>query len=134
MEGEEPSLNIETAEPQLDNWGGGPLRWFAEGIWLSETDPTHLLDRPPWAQEEVTPTPVRASSIVTIDGRPVEFDLVFQPTEWVGRASYGGYVITIEGHNFPRENLRLVRVKDVTPYIEGTLALFSSWEQDKPPH
>src|SRR5205807_4248772 len=39
IEGGDPSLSVETAEPDLGAFGGGALRCFAEGIWCAVADP-----------------------------------------------------------------------------------------------
>ncbi len=74
--------------------------------------------RPQFA--EFHPLPSRTERVVSIEARPVSFDVLSQPRRWVARARVEGFDVTLEGVEFALEGLSLVRITDLGPYILGT--------------
>jgi len=61
---------------------------------------------------------------IPVDGHRIDFDRLEEADDWVARAVVGDLVVTIEGHRFDVESVRLVTVDDVEPYIEGSRRFF----------
>ena len=57
--------------------------------------------------------------LVSIDGVSIGFDVLSAGTKWVGRARVDGNDVTIEGADYPLQDLELVTITDVEPYIAG---------------
>jgi hypothetical protein len=126
VEGEGPILSVETSVPRQSG-GGRPLRVFAEELWTgraSDVADAWARLRHRWAghpmEVELSPLPTRTKEAVSIEARPVLVDILSQPAHWVGRARIGEWDLTIEGFEFERERLGLVRITDIWPYIAGT--------------
>lgn len=126
-----PSLSVESSEPNSAGSGGGSLRAFAEAEWFASTEPATQHFVPPDLEDlSLSPSPTHAQSFVRIDRDSVVFDIVAQPDQWVGRASYKGLIITVESRGFPAEGMDLVRIEDIRPYIDGSRALLKKWENN----
>lgn len=54
-----------------------------------------------------------------IDGVGVEFEMWGGPSRWWAAGHVDGVGITIEGRNYPVEQLSLIEVHDVEPYLLG---------------
>jgi hypothetical protein len=107
--------------------GGGPLRVLAEEMWTGRANTvpeavTRLRSR--WVAHphdaEFSPLPSRTEHVVSIEARPVAFDVLSQPGRWVARAGVEGFDVTLEGLALGLAGLSLVRISDLSPYILGT--------------
>jgi hypothetical protein len=56
---------------------------------------------------------------ISLDGNAVEFHGVGTAAVWACSANFPGYAIAVIGVRWPREDLVLVPILDVTPYVEG---------------
>ncbi len=129
-----PSLTVESADPSDHGPGGGPLRGFAEGAWVIEEDPSIKRDAALWDEVELPETPTRHEATLKIDDETYPADVFVMGNRWVGRALVNGVVVTVESRGFPLAGLHLVRITDVTPYIEGSRMLLKRWEQKARDH
>jgi hypothetical protein len=57
---------------------------------------------------------------VRVDGRPVRFDLLTEGRHWVAVAEVDGRALVLEARDLTVDQIELVRVADIEPYIEGT--------------
>jgi hypothetical protein len=125
VEGEGPMLVTETAAAGAPA-GGGVLRVVAEDLWNRnvrnvEDAVAALSHEPPQDRDLVTsPTPSRAKALIVVEGTTVVFDVLSRLGNWVGRATVEGFLVTIEGQDFPLQGLEVVRIKDLGPYIRGS--------------
>jgi hypothetical protein len=120
-----PWLRIETALPGAH--GPDDLRYEAIELWhRAEQPPTdlpiHL--KSTWRERRSEEHYLREAHwtkvSVPVDGASVEFDWLEEGSEWVARATIGDVVVTIRGHRFPVETVRLETLTDVERYIEGS--------------
>jgi hypothetical protein len=114
VEGEGPTLVVETAEPTAPE-GGGTLRILAEQLWRGEAKSVHdalaNFRRRSGNHHDagLGPTPSRTEAVVSVEGRPTVFDVLSQPDHCVGRAKVGSWRVTIEGHEFGLEGWSSLR-------------------------
>jgi hypothetical protein len=114
VEGEGPTLVVETAEPTAPE-GGGTLRILAEQLWRGEAKSVHdalaNFRRRSGNHHDagLGPTHLRAEAVVSVEGRPTVFDVLSQPDHCVGRAKVGSWRVTIEGHEFGLEGWSSLR-------------------------
>ena len=108
--GHGPELRVEVRSDP-DDPGAGPelrqalavdLRWAAASLEDREADPI-------WS---AVPIPV--------DGQPVTFDLLAEGRHWVAMAELEGRVVVLQARDLAPEQVELVRVTDVEPYVDGT--------------
>jgi hypothetical protein len=57
---------------------------------------------------------------IRVDGRPVRFDLLAEGRHWVAVAEVDGRALVLEARDLTVDQIELVRVADIGPYIEGT--------------
>ncbi|HSO52279.1 MAG TPA: hypothetical protein VL330_05930 [Actinomycetes bacterium] len=55
-----------------------------------------------------------------VDGQPVTFDLLAEGRHWVALAELEGRALVLQARDLAPEQVELVRVTDVEPYVEGT--------------
>lgn len=118
---EGPSLVVETAAPDPSR-GGGTLRCIAGQLWFGDAqtiEEAQVADRGFWGEDQGPADLVRRRVALRIEGRSVPFDTLWQDTEWVGYTKVENYHVTVEGFDFEPEEVDLVRITDVGPYIEG---------------
>jgi hypothetical protein len=56
---------------------------------------------------------------IRIDGVPAEFAAVFEGRHWIAQGGAGRLIVKIRARELPIEEVVLVTVRDVEPYIEG---------------
>jgi hypothetical protein len=112
--GRSNELFVETASPsQLG--GGSNLRVFAEELWRASSVGIWT------SQDEATESPLsRVRIAVRIGQDEAWLDVVYMPGHWVGGTVVRGFKVTVEGINFPLEELKLVEVDDLRPYVNGS--------------
>jgi len=124
VEGAGSALGIETALPGCPP-GGGELRCIAESFWtglyatIREAYDEERRHYDPLVEPPPLHVPTRAEMLVSIDGVSIGFDVLSAGTKWVGRARVDGNDVTIEGADYPLQDLELVTITDVEPYIAG---------------
>lgn len=114
------------------------LRELAEGLWWEVGSPP---DGPfsgafhEWAQarerefrhREPPPfTPVR----ITVDGEPIRFDHHSEGAAWVAAGRITDVTITLRTRNLAVDDIELITVTDVEPYVEGSKLLNERWQND----
>jgi hypothetical protein len=89
------------------------LRWNAAATAPQEAGPG------PWTAPDV---PEAAWSEVTIpvDGRPVAFAWLAEGRHWVAHAELEDRTLVLSARDLPLDQVALVRVTDVEPYLDGT--------------
>lgn len=117
-----PQLRVEVRSDP-DDPGAGPelRRALAEELWWAAATgdreaavggvsglPADQPD-PPWSA-----VPLR------LDGRPVRFELLAEGRHWVALAEVEGRALVLQARDLVPEQVELVRVTDVEPYVEGT--------------
>ena len=119
--GHGPELRVEVRSDP-DDPGAGPelrqalavdLRWAAVSLEDREAEaarggPADQAD-PLWS---AVPLPV--------DGQPVTFDLLAEGRHWVALAELEGRALVLQARDLAPEQVELVRVTDVEPYVDGT--------------
>jgi hypothetical protein len=123
--GHGPELRVEVRSDP-DDPGTGPelrqalavdLRWAAASLEDREGEaarggpggrPADQAD-PPWS---AVPLPV--------DGQPVTFDLLAEGRHWVALAELEVRALVLQARDLAPEQVELVRVTDVEPYVDGT--------------
>jgi hypothetical protein len=68
------------------------------------------------------PQPVWGTVAIPVDGRPVEFHWLAEGDHWVGVRDLDDVFLTMWGHGLPPEEVQLVRVRDLEPYVTGSRA------------
>jgi hypothetical protein len=67
---------------------------------------------------------------IPVDGDPVDFAWLAEADHWVAHAERQDVRLTLRGRRLPIEQVELVRVLDVGPYVEGSRRLFeTAWGQ-----
>lgn len=66
------------------------------------------------------PDPEWRPMSIPVDGRSVEFQLLSEGASWVAHAQVEELRLILRGRDFPVDEVDLVSVKDVEPYIEGS--------------
>jgi len=122
VQGEGPVLTVETASEF--SIGGGGLLNAAGMVW------EHRSPSIEEAFEELTRDdphgdlpgafPVRTELLINIDAVPVSFDAFVDGGRWVARAEVGSNFVTVEGFSFDPDDVALVEIADVGPYVLGT--------------
>jgi hypothetical protein len=62
---------------------------------------------------------------ISLDGNPVEFRGVRTAAVWACSTDFPGYAIAVIGVRWPTEDLVLVPILDVIPYVEGRNAVIA---------
>jgi hypothetical protein len=116
------------------------LRTEAENIWHQEEAPP-----PPglnddqfrsWVEERERefrerPLPEPRTIALSIDGSRTDAQFIAEGSSWVAFAELDDLTVTVRARNIPVEDVELVRVTDVEPYIEGSRHLDDkSWRED----
>lgn len=66
------------------------------------------------------PDPEWQSVSIPIDGEGVAFQLLTEGSWWIAQGRVGELRLILRGHDFPSNQVTLVSVKNVEPYIEGS--------------
>ncbi|MGH2654297.1 MAG: hypothetical protein ACRDHV_08120 [Actinomycetota bacterium] len=114
VEGDGPQLVVETSHPRTAYWGD-PLGIAAEYLWRKadgwswlpelDEDSLRILGRVRSEQRNVS-----------IDDEPFPFRVVVDGSEWVARATYREFIVTIHGRHFDLEDVRVVTITDRSAY------------------
>jgi hypothetical protein len=72
------------------------------------------------------PDPPWSAVPIRLDGRPVRFELLAEGRHWVAVAEVEGRTLVLQARDLAPEQVELVRVTDVEPYVEGTERLEES--------
>ncbi len=72
------------------------------------------------------PDPPWSAVPIRLDGRPVRFQLLAEGRHWVAVAEVEGRTLVLQARDLAPEQVELVRVADVEPYLEGTERLEES--------
>ena len=59
----------------------------------------------------------------TVDGRPVAFAWLAEGRHWVAHAELEDRTLVLSARDLPLDQVALVRVTDVEPYLDGTRRL-----------
>jgi hypothetical protein len=125
-----PQLSVEVrVEPLEPGVPVGMPDWrerLAEDLWWTAAPSAHGGQPPPG--RAVGPAGRQAdlgwSEVqIEVDGRPVVFDLLAEGRHWVAHAELEGRTLVLRGRDLAVEEVELVRVTDVEPYVEGTRRL-----------
>jgi hypothetical protein len=120
-----PELLVETSV-LADTGASGVLRILAECVWTGEAATVGGAWRILGERDEaypdpyVDPLPIRDEIVISVDGVMIPFDLLSGRLAWVAQARVGSKRVTIEGHGFDIGDVRLVQVRDLSPYLEGS--------------
>ena len=122
IQGDGPMLVVETAsEPSI---GGDALETVA-GMIRSGHAPDvrgaiEDLDGRAW-RGAIDPAGVRRDQReFIVDGDATTFDLLAYGKEWVAWAEVGRILVTVTGNPFDPNDVELVRVTDLAPYVQGS--------------
>ena len=103
------------AEAELREFLAHDLRWNAAATARQGTGPVPLAapeaDGPEAAWSEVT---------IPVDGHPVAFACLAEGRNWVAHAELENQTLVLSARDLPHDQVALVRVTDVEPYIDGT--------------
>jgi hypothetical protein len=69
------------------------------------------------------PDPPWSPVTISVNGRPVGFDLLGEGRHWVAVGELEGQLLVLQARDLTPEEVELVRVTDVAPYVEGTRQL-----------
>jgi hypothetical protein len=116
------------------------LRNEAETLW-HVADPAPPADLRPdeldsWVEQRARdfrehPLPKIRTITIPVDGGPTEFELMVEGSHWVALTQLGDVTVTVRASNVALEDVELVRVTDVEPYIEGSRRLDEkTWRED----
>jgi hypothetical protein len=114
-----PQLVVEVqAEP--DGGGAGP----APGPELRSA----LAEGPSWAggagrRPGRAGDPAWSEVAIPVEGRPASFELLAMGRHWAAWAELDGRTVILRARDLAAEEVELVRVDDVEPYVEGTRRL-----------
>jgi len=120
-----PELLVETAVLR-DTGASGILRILAECVWTGDAATvaeawTILRERDEaQAHPYVDPLPTRGHAVIRVEGAPLPFDLISGRLAWVAQTWVGANRVTTEGHGFDIEDVQLVQVHDLGPYVDGS--------------
>lgn len=89
-------------------------RQLAEYLWHEAAAP-HELVRPSFTADD--PTASWSELVIPVDGLPLAFRSLAEGSFWVGLARTGGALITVEAHGINPDDIGLVTVEDVEPYL-----------------
>ena len=117
-------LTVETSMPEAPS-GGGLLRIVADELWRGRAETVddalaYVRSRLDGLHERLSPLPNRVRADVVVDGKHFALDVLAQPERWVGRATMERWDLALEGLVFPMEELELVRIHDLEPYVLGS--------------
>lgn len=116
------------------------LRNEAETLWhVVDPGPPPGLDADQfrsWVEERERelrerPLPEPRTIALSIDGSSTDALIIAEGSSWVAVAELDDVTVTVRARNLPVEDVELVRVIDVEPYIEGSRHLDDrSWRED----
>jgi hypothetical protein len=123
-----PELRVEVradpGEPARTPGATAELRQFlADDLrWSAAVAARQGAGQGPWSAPD---TPGSAWSEVTIpvDGRPVAFAWLAEGRHWVAHAELEDRTLVLSARDLPLDQVALVRVTDVEPYLDGTRRL-----------
>jgi hypothetical protein len=108
------------------------LRELAQGLWHEAQRP--LADLPleqfhEWVEEREREyrrraTPPFTSVEIPVDGEALDFDHLVEGSHWVAIGTKGKVTITLQGRHLQLNQVELVTVGDVDPYVEGSRRLY----------
>jgi hypothetical protein len=118
-----PQLRVEVrADP--DDPGAGPelRRALAEDLWWAAAagDAREAAMGGVGGLPADQPDPPWSAVPIRLDGRPVRFELLAEGRHWVAWAEVEGRTLVLQTRDLAPEQVELVRVTDVEPYVEGT--------------
>lgn len=110
-----PLLLVETLAPlsKLEIVHRLTAQDLAQRIWQSGAD--HAEVRPSFVSTD--PVASWGELMLDIDAEPVRFSLLTAGAHWVALARVGEEVVALDGRHFATEDVRLVSVDDVGPYL-----------------
>jgi hypothetical protein len=119
-----PQLQVEVrvgpehpeAGPELRHTLAQDLWWTAAASHAGGQAPPGLAGGPPDPARDPPWSPVT----ISVDGRPVGFDLLGEGRHWVAVGELKGQLLVLRARDLAAEEVELVRVTDVAPYVEGT--------------
>jgi hypothetical protein len=117
-------LRVQSEAPGLAQ-GRSELQWIGELLWrqgASDIDQAIDRFRTEWdvGNGIEGERPVEAVAEILIDGTSVPFRVLRRGRSWVAGATRPDVWITIDGDGFDIDEVELVTVRDLRPYIEGT--------------
>jgi hypothetical protein len=71
-----------------------------------------------WPESDVPPQEV--TTRIPVDGMVTPFDVIVEGNSWAAVTEIEGLTVTVRGVNYPPDDVELVRVTDVEPYIDGS--------------
>lgn len=72
---------------------------------------------------ESRPDPEWRTVSIPVNGQPVAFSWLAEGRMWAAYAEVEGCTVTLRARNIPIESIRLERINDTRPFIEGTKRL-----------
>ena len=77
------------------------------------------------------PLPEVRTIAIPVDRSPTDFELIVEGSQWVAMTELHDVTVTVRARNIAVEDVELVRVTDLEPYIEGSRRLDEkSWQED----
>jgi hypothetical protein len=130
--GHGPELRVEVRSDP-DDPGTGPelrqalavdLRWAAASLEDREAEAER---GGPGGRPADQADPLWSTVPLPVDGQPVTFDLLAEGRHWVAMAEVEGRALVLQARDLAPEQVELVRVTDVEPYVDGTERLEEAW-------
>jgi hypothetical protein len=125
-----PQLRVEVrVDPDQAGRPPGARRWrrrrLAEDLWLAAAPATHDVAEhiEQVAAARRRPDPAWSPVPIPVDGRPVAFEWLAQGRHWVAVADLAHQTLVLQARDLPVDQVELVRVADLDPYVEGTRRL-----------
>ncbi len=120
-----PELRVETSVEGLEFLPDAELLALRHELFHSMPPPhgldPHQMRRWHFAREETFQSwrPESRTPFLPVDGVPVEFNAVLEGQHWIAEGRVGTVTVKIRARAFPIEDVELVTVRDIEPYIEG---------------
>ncbi|MGZ8784758.1 MAG: hypothetical protein ACXW1Y_04250 [Acidimicrobiia bacterium] len=78
---------------------------------------------------EATPEPPRQPQSITVTDRPHHFEARTEGDHWAAVGTLGETVVAIEVGGLVPDQVSLVTIEDLAPYVEGSIAQVSRWRR-----
>lgn len=127
-----PQAQIESERRRMPLPREHQLRYEAETLWhAADPAPPPGLDAEgfrAWVQEREhefreRPLPEPRTVAIRVDGSPTDFELIVEGSQWVAMTELHEVTLTVRARNVGIEDVELMRVTDLEPYIEGSRRL-----------
>lgn len=114
-------LIVETAAARLAPDAATRRKDLARRVRHLQIAPPHDLEelRRSWAEAVSRPDLTWSTTMLEVDGTPVEFEFAAEGECWAAWAARGDLVLSVLASRMPAESVNLVPITDIEPYIEG---------------